>query len=314
MKMEKKFEHIPVLLKESIQGLNIRANGIYVDGTLGGAGHSLEILKNINSEGLLIGIDRDEEALEVAKERLKKYKNVIFVKDNHDNIEKILQDLNIEKVDGILLDLGVSSYQIDEKARGFSYIGDAQLDMRMDKEQKISAKNIVNEYSQERLANIIFDYGEERYARQIAKNICEYRENKQIETTKELVDIIEKSVPAYIRHKDGHPAKKTFQAIRIEVNDELKPLYNTVISCINKLNIGGRLCIITFHSLEDRIVKQAYNNCLGKCTCPSDLPYCVCNKKKLGKLINRKPIVPSEEEIKYNTRSKSAKLRIFERN
>ena len=314
MKMEKKFEHIPVLLKESIQGLNIRANGIYVDGTLGGAGHSLEILKNINSEGLLIGIDRDEEALEVAKERLKKYKNVIFVKDNHDNIEKILQDLNIEKVDGILLDLGVSSYQIDEKARGFSYIGDAQLDMRMDKEQKISAKNIVNEYSQERLANIIFDYGEERYARQIAKNICEYRENKQIETTKELVDIIEKSVPAYIRHKDGHPAKKTFQAIRIEVNDELKPLYNTVISCINKLNSGGRLCIITFHSLEDRIVKQAYNNCLGKCTCPSDLPYCVCNKKKLGKLINRKPIVPSEEEIKYNTRSKSAKLRIFERN
>lgn len=312
--MEKKFEHIPVLLKESIEGLNIKANGIYVDGTLGGAGHSLEILKNISSKGLLIGIDRDEEALEVAKERLKNYKNVIFVKDNHDNIEKILQDLNIEKVDGILLDLGVSSYQIDEKARGFSYIGDAQLDMRMDKEQKISAKNIVNEYSQERLANIIFDYGEERYARQIAKNICEYRENKQIETTKELVDIIEKSIPAHIRHKDGHPAKKTFQAIRIEVNNELKPLYNTVISCINKLNIGGRLCIITFHSLEDRIVKQAYNNCLGKCTCPSDLPYCVCNKKKLGRLVNKKPIVPSAKEMEYNNRSKSAKLRIFEIN
>lgn len=312
--MEKKFEHIPVLLKESIEGLNIKSNGIYVDGTLGGAGHSLEILKNINSEGLLIGIDRDEEALEVAKERLKKYKNVILIKDNHDNIEKILQDLNIEKVDGILLDLGVSSYQIDEKTRGFSYIGDAQLDMRMDKSQSISAKDIVNEYSQDRLANIIFDYGEEKYSKQIAKNICEYRKNKQIETTRELVNIIEKSVPVHVKYKDGHPAKKTFQAIRIEVNNELEPLYNTVISCINKLNIGGRLCIITFHSLEDRIVKRAYNNCLGKCTCPSDLPYCVCNKKKLGKLINKKPIVPSEKEVEYNSRSKSAKLRIFERN
>ena len=312
--MEKKFEHIPVLLKECIEGLNIKENGIYVDGTLGGAGHSLEILKKLDNKGLLIGIDRDEDALNVAKERLKQYKNVIFVKDNHDNIDEILNNLNIEKVDGILLDLGVSSYQIDEKTRGFSYIGDAILDMRMDKEQKLSAKDVVNEYSNERLANIIYEYGEEKYARQIAKNICEYRKNKNIETTNELVNIIEKSIPAHVRYKDGHPAKRTFQAIRIEVNNELKPLYNTVITCINKLNIGGRLCIITFHSLEDRIVKQAYNNCLGKCTCPSDLPYCVCNKKKLGKLINKKPILPKNEETKYNTRSKSAKLRIFERN
>ena len=312
--MEKKFEHIPVLLKECIEGLNIKENGIYVDGTLGGAGHSLEILKKLNNKGLLIGIDRDEDALNVAKERLKQYKNVIFVKDNHDNIDEILNNLNIEKVDGILLDLGVSSYQIDEKTRGFSYIGDAILDMRMDKEQKLSAKDIVNEYFNERLANIIYEYGEEKYARQIAKNICEYRKNKNIETTNELVNIIEKSIPAHVRYKDGHPAKRTFQAIRIEVNNELRPLYNTVITCINKLNIGGRLCIITFHSLEDRIVKQAYNNCLGKCTCPSDLPYCVCNKKKLGKLINKKPILPKDEETKYNTRSKSAKLRIFERN
>ena len=312
--MEKKFEHIPVLLKECIEGLNIKENGIYVDGTLGGAGHSLEILKKLDNKGLLIGIDRDEDALNVARERLKQYKNVIFVKDNHDNIDEILNNLNIEKVDGILLDLGVSSYQIDEKTRGFSYIVDAILDMRMDKEQKLSAKDVVNEYSNERLANIIYEYGEEKYARQIAKNICEYRKNKNIETTNELVNIIEKSIPAHVRYKDGHPAKRTFQAIRIEVNNELKPLYNTVITCINKLNIGGRLCIITFHSLEDRIVKQAYNNCLGKCTCPSDLPYCVCNKKKLGKLINKKPILPKDEETKYNTRSKSAKLRIFERN
>lgn len=312
--MKKKFEHIPVLLNESIDGLNIKKDGIYVDGTLGGAGHSLEILKKLNNKGLLIGIDRDNDALQEAKARLKNFNNVIFVKDNHDNIEEILKNLSIKKVDGILLDLGISSYQIDEKTRGFSYIGEAELDMRMDKEQELSAKTVVNKYSQERLANIIYNYGEEKYSRQIAKNICEYRKNKTIETTKELVEIIEKSVPINIRYKEGHPAKKTFQAIRIEVNNELQPLYNTVISCIKNLKTNGRLCIITFHSLEDRIVKQAYNNCLGKCICPSDLPYCICNKSKLGKLINKKPIVPTNEEIKYNTRSKSAKLRIFERN
>ena len=306
------FKHKPVLLKECINGLNIKKDGIYVDGTLGGAGHSQEILKQLNKDGKLIGIDRDEEALKAAKENLKEYNNVIYVHDNHDNLKDILEQLEIEKVDGILLDLGVSSYQLDEKNRGFSYLGENTLDMRMDKTQSLDAKTVVNTYEEEKLANLIYEYGEERFSRKIAKNICEYRKQKEIETTKELVEIIEKSIPKS-KQKDGHPAKRTFQAIRIEVNNEIKPLYNTVKMCIDLLNPNGRLCIITFHSLEDRAVKKAYIEAQGKCTCPSDLPYCICGAKSLGKIITKKPIIADEQEQKENSRSKSAKLRIFEK-
>ena len=306
------FEHKPVLLKECIEGLNINPNGIYVDGTLGGAGHSIEIIKKLSNKGLLIGIDRDEEALKASKERLSKYQNVIYVHDNHDNIKEILQELKIDKVDGILLDLGVSSYQLDEKNRGFSYLGENELDMRMDKNQNLTAKVVVNQYTEKELANIIYEYGEERFSRQIAKNICQYRKQKTINTTKELVEIIENSIPKS-KQNDGHPAKRTFQAIRIEVNNELKPLYDTVMDSIECLKPEGRLCIITFHSLEDRIVKNAYLEAKGKCTCPSDLPYCVCGAKSLGKIITRKPIIASEQEQEENSRSKSAKLRIFEK-
>ena len=306
------FKHKPVLLEETINGLNIKQNGIYVDGTLGGAGHSKEILKQLSSKGLLVGIDRDEEALKAAKENLKEFQNVKYIHGNHDEIAEILESLEIKEVDGILLDLGVSSYQLDERNRGFSYLGNNELDMRMDKTQPLTAKKVVNTYSEEELANIIYEYGEERFSRQIARKICEYRKNKEIETTEELVNIIEKSIPAFAK-KDGHPAKRTFQAIRIEVNDEIKPLYNTIKNCIDCLNDNGRLCVITFHSLEDRAVKNAMNDAKGKCTCPSDLPYCVCGAKSLGKIITRKPIVATEEELEQNSRSKSAKLRIFER-
>ena len=306
------FKHKPVLLEETINGLNIKQNGIYVDGTLGGAGHSKEILKQLSSKGLLVGIDRDEEALKAAKENLKEFQNVKYIHGNHDEITEILESLDIKEVDGILLDLGVSSYQLDERNRGFSYLGNNELDMRMDKTQPLTAKKVVNTYSEEELANIIYEYGEERFSRQIARKICEYRKNKEIETTEELVNIIEKSMPAFAK-KDGHPAKRTFQAIRIEVNDEIKPLYNTVRNCIKLLKPGGRLCIITFHSLEDRAVKNAYIDAQGKCTCPKDLPYCVCNYKSFGKIINKKPIEATENEKNKNPRSKSAKLRIFER-
>ena len=306
------FKHKPVMLSECIEGLNIKPDGIYVDGTLGGAGHSKEIAKRLSKDGLLIGIDRDDDALKAAKENLKEFQNVKFVKDNHDNIKQILEDLEIEKVDGILLDLGVSSYQLDERNRGFSYLGENELDMRMDKTQELTAQKVVNTYSEEKLANIIYEYGEERFSRQIAKNICEERKRKEIVTTKQLVEIIEKSIPKS-KQNDGHPAKRTFQAIRIEVNDEIKPLYNTIKNCIDCLNDNGRLCVITFHSLEDRAVKNAMNDAKGKCTCPSDLPYCVCGAKSLGKIITRKPIVATEEELEQNSRSKSAKLRIFER-
>ena len=278
----------------------------------GGAGHSIEIAKRLSEKGTLIGIDRDEDALKAAKEKLKGFNNVIFVHDNHDNIKNILSELNIEKVDGILLDLGVSSYQLDERNRGFSYLGENELDMRMDKTQEITAKIVLNTYEEERLANIIYDYGEERFSRKIAKKICEYRKNTTIETTKQLVDIIENAIPK-AKQNNGHPAKRTFQAIRIEVNNEIKPLYNTVKDSIECLEKNGRLCIITFHSLEDRAVKNAYIDANGKCTCPNDLPYCVCGAKSLGKIINRKPIIATKEEQEENTRSKSAKLRIFEK-
>ena len=306
------FKHKPVMLSECIKGLNIKPDGIYVDGTLGGAGHSKEIAKRLSKDGLLIGIDRDDDALKAAKENLKEFQNVKFVKDNHDNIKQILEDLEIEKVDGILLDLGVSSYQLDERNRGFSYLGENELDMRMDKTQELTAQKVVNTYSEEKLANIIYEYGEERFSRQIAKNICEERKQKEIVTTKQLVEIIEKSIPRS-KQNDGHPAKRTFQAIRIEVNDEIKPLYNTVRNCIKLLKPGGRLCIITFHSLEDRAVKNAYIDAQGKCTCPKDLPYCVCGAISEGKIINKKPIIATEKEQEENSRSKSAKLRIFEK-
>ncbi len=304
------FKHIPVLLNETIEGLNIKPNGIYVDGTIGGAGHSKKIIEKLSNQGLLIGIDRDEEALKAAKENLSGYSNFKLVHGNHDDIKNILKSLNIEKVDGVLLDLGVSSYQLDEKERGFSYNSDNLLDMRMDKSQKLSAVDVVNKYSEEELSKIIYEYGEERFSKSIAKNICIERKIKPITTTKQLVEIIEKSKPFA---KDGHPAKRTFQAIRIEVNNEIKPLFETAINTIDCLKQDGRLCIITFHSLEDRAVKDAFIEAQGKCTCPRDLPYCVCNYKSLGKIITKKPIEANQDEIKENSRSKSAKLRIFER-
>ena len=282
------FNHKSVMLKECIDGLNIKQNGIYVDGTMGGAGHSKEIIKRISEKGLLIGIDRDEEAICVAKERLKDFPNIKYIHNNHDNIKEILKNLQIDEVDGILLDLGVSSYQLDERERGFSYIGNGVLDMRMDKSQELTAKDVVNKYSEENLAKIIFEYGEERFSRKIARKIVEYRKEKEVETTEELVKIIEEVIPR--RKGEGHPAKRTFQAIRIEVNDE-----------------------ITFHSLEDRAVKKAYIDSAGKCICPPGLPYCVCGAESKGKIITKKPILPSEEEIEENSRSKSAKLRIFEK-
>ena len=306
------FKHIPVMLEECISGLNIKPDGIYVDGTLGGAGHSKFIVQKLNESGLLIGIDRDKEALKAAEEKLKKYNNVKYVHGNHDDILQILEDLQIEQVDGILLDLGISSYQIDNGKRGFSYMQDSNLDMRMDQSQKFSAWDVVNKYKEEDLANIIYKYGEEKFSRRIARNICEKRKEKSIDTTFELVDIIEKSVPN--NPKEGHPAKRTFQAIRIEVNSELQPLYDTITNSIKALKPNGRLCVITFHSLEDGIVKQAMQDASGKCTCPPGLPYCVCGAKSFGKVITRKPIVPAEKAYLDNSRSKSAKLRIFERN
>lgn len=278
----------------------------------GGAGHSKEILKKLSKNGILIGIDRDKEALQAAKQNLISFQNVKYINNNHDNIKQILNDIGIQEVDGILLDLGVSSYQLDEKNRGFSYLGENDLDMRMDKSQELSAKMVVNTYSEETLGNIIYEYGEERFSRQIAKNICKYRKLQEIQTTKQLVEIIEKSIPKS-KQNDGHPAKRTFQAIRIEVNDEIKPLYNTIKDSIEVLKSQGRLCVITFHSLEDRAVKNAMLDAKGKCTCPSDLPYCVCGAKTYGKIISKKPILPSIGEQEKNSRSKSAKLRIFEK-
>ena len=306
------FKHKPVLLNECIEGLNIKQDGIYVDGTLGGAGHSFEIVKRLSEKGKLIGIDRDEEALSAAKQKLKEFKNVIYVHGNHDDISNILDELEIDGVDGILLDLGVSSYQLDEGTRGFSYMQDAALDMRMDKSQSLTAEDVVNEYSEEEIAKILDEYGEEKFAKKIASNIVKERTNKRITTTGQLVDIIKKSIPLSMQ-KDGHPAKRTFQAIRIEVNNEIEPLYNTVRNAIKCLNKDGRLCIITFHSLEDRAVKNAFSDAEGKCTCPKDLPYCVCGYVSEGKIINKKPIIAAKEEQEENSISKSAKLRIFEK-
>lgn len=310
--MSLEFKHEPVLLKECIQALSIKPEGIYVDGTLGGAGHSSEILKRLSTKGKLIGIDKDKTALKAAKERLKNYTNVTYVHGNHDDIQTILEELSIPKVDGILLDLGVSSYQLDERSRGFSYMGDAVLDMRMDTSRGITAKEVVNTYTEEKLAEILWEYGEEKFSKQIAKNICKTRNVKPIETTKQLVEIIENSIPK-AKQKEGHPAKRAFQAIRIEVNNEIEPLYQTIIHSAHCLNQNGRLVVITFHSLEDRAVKNAMLDLQGKCTCPTDLPYCICGYESWGKVVNKKPIVASKEEQEKNPRSKSAKVRIFER-
>ena len=275
-------------------------------------GHSKEIAKKLSAQGRLIAIDRDTEALEAAKENLKEFSNITYIHGNHDDLKNILEELAIDKVDGILLDLGVSSYQLDERARGFSYMGEAKLDMRMDQSQDLTAYDVVNSYSEEKLIYILQEYGEEKFARQIVRNIIKERKQKPIETTLQLVSIIENSI-LKAKQKEGHPAKRTFQAIRIEVNNEIEPLFETVKQSIECLKPKGRLCVITFHSLEDRSVKKAMVQAEGVCTCPKDLPYCVCGCKSEGKMINKKPIEASIEEQKENTRSKSAKLRIFEK-
>lgn len=307
------FKHKSVLLNECIENLNIKENGIYVDGTLGGGGHSYEILKKLSKDGKLIGIDRDIEAINAAKVKLKEFSNFSIVHDNHANIINILKELNLSGVDGILLDLGVSSYQLDEAKRGFSYMQDGELDMRMNKDDKITASDVVNNYSEENLSKIFFEYGEERYSKNIAKNICIERKNKKIERTLELVEIIKKSMPKKALNEKQHPAKRVFQAIRIEVNEELTKLQQAIIDSIKCLNKGGRLLIISFHSLEDKIVKHTFEDMLGKCTCPKSFPVCVCSRVSYGKIITHKPIISKDEELKENPRARSAKLRIFER-
>ncbi len=307
------FKHKSVLLNECIENLNIRKKHIYVDGTLGGGGHSYEILKKLDGTGKLIGIDRDKVAIEASKNKLKEFSNFEAVHNNNANILSILDNLGISYVDGILLDLGVSSYQLDEASRGFSYMQDSRLDMRMNTDDKLSAYEVVNNYSEDRLSRIFFDYGEEKYSKSIAKNICIERKEKNITTTFELVDIIKKSMPKKALNEKQHPAKRVFQAIRIEVNEELTKLKQTVIDSIKALNDKGRLAIITFHSLEDKIVKHTYEEMEGRCTCPKDLPVCICNYISYGKIITKKPITSGEEELKENPRARSAKLRVFER-
>jgi 16S rRNA (cytosine1402-N4)-methyltransferase len=308
------FKHKSVLLFETIDNLNIKPDGIYVDGTLGGGGHSFQILKRLGDGGRLIGIDQDEDALKAAGERLAIFGDkVTTVRSNYCHMKQVLHDLGIEKVSGIVLDLGVSSYQLDEPERGFTYREDVPLDMRMDRRNPKTAKNIVNEYSEMELFRIIRDFGEDKFAKNIAKHIVAAREKKEIETTGELIEIIKAAIPAKVRATGGHPAKKTFQAIRIELNAELEVLQNSLDDMIDLLEDGGRICIITFHSLEDRIVKTIYKTNENPCTCPSHFPVCVCGKNPKGKVITRKPIVPSDEELEENSRSKSSKLRVFER-
>lgn len=308
------FSHIPVMLNECIDGLNIKPNGIYVDGTVGGGGHSIEIAKRLGEGGRLIAVDKDEDALQAAAERLKDYKDKVeFVHDDFKNLITDLDVLGIDGVDGILLDLGVSSYQLDNADRGFSYMSDAPLDMRMDRGQYLSAFNVVNEFSVSELTKILFDYGEERLARRIAENIVREREKQTISTTMQLAKIVEESYPIKTRWKYGNPCKRTFQAIRIQVNGELNDLDRAVTEMVRRLNKGGRMAVITFHSLEDKIVKSAFKDLSLKCTCPPDFPVCVCNKVQEAVLVNNKPIVANEEELEHNARSHSAKLRIVER-
>ncbi len=301
-------------MEETIDNLNIKPDGIYVDGTLGGAGHSYQIAKRLTGGGRLIGIDQDADAIAAATERLKEFEErVTIVRNNYCNMDKVLDELGIDKVDGILLDIGVSSYQLDTASRGFTYNVDTALDMRMDQRQEMTAKDLVNTYSEMELFRIIRDYGEDRFAKNIAKHIVAARKEKPIETTFELNEIIKASIPAKVRATGGHPSKRTYQAIRIELNRELDVLENSIDMMIDRLNPQGRLCIITFHSLEDRIVKARFRNNENPCTCPPDFPVCVCGKKSKGKVITRKPIVPGDEELNENQRSKSSKLRVFER-
>lgn len=308
------FNHKSVLLEEVIRGLNIKSDGIYVDGTLGGAGHGGAVCSKLGKYGRFIGIDQDEDAIAVSMQRLSPYGDMVtIVRSNYSDMVNVLQRLGVEKVDGITLDLGVSSFQLDTAERGFSYRYDAPLDMRMDKRQELSAYQVVNEYSEMELFHLIRDYGEDKFAKNIAKNIVIEREKEPIETTGRLSEIISYSIPMKIKKQGGHPAKRTFQAIRIEVNHELEVLEQNLQDMIELLAPGGRLCIITFHSLEDRIVKKAFRKAQNPCTCPPDFPVCMCGKKPLGKQVTRKPILPGEEEMAENPRAKSAKLRIFER-
>ena len=308
------FEHKSVLLNETVDSLNIKEDGIYVDGTLGGAGHASLVCSKLQ-DGKLIGIDQDKDAIAVASERLDKFgkDKFVIVRDNYCNIKSILENLGIEKVDGIYLDLGVSSYQLDTASRGFTYRVDAPLDMRMDDRKEEIAGDIVNNYSESELFRVIRDYGEDRFAKNIAKHIVKYRQNKRIETTGELTEIIRGAIPMKIQLTGGHPAKRTFQALRIELNEELKVLEDSIDVMIDLLNTGGRLSIISFHSLEDRIVKNIFRRNENPCTCPKNFPICVCGNTSKGKVVTRKAILPSEEEILYNSRSKSAKLRVFEK-
>ena len=307
------FKHKSVLLNETIDGLNIKPDGIYVDGTLGGGGHAYEVCRRLGEKGSIIGIDQDAAAIEAASARLKDFgEKVTIVRSNYCDMKSKLHELGIDKVDGIVLDLGVSSYQLDTAERGFSYREDAPLDMRMDTRQKMTARDIVNDYTEADLYRVIRDYGEDKFAKNIAKHIVQARAVKPVETTAELSEIIRASIPMKFQKKSGHPAKRTFQAIRIELNRELDVLRDSLDDMIDLLNPGGRLCIITFHSLDDRIVKSAFRKNENTCTCPPDFPVCVCGKKSKGSIITKKPILPSEEELEYNSRSKSAKLRIFE--
>lgn len=314
--MEEKLEfvHKSVLLNETVDSLNIKPNGIYIDGTLGGGGHAYEVCKRLGEHGRFIGIDQDAEAIEAAGLRLAEFGDkVTIVRSNYVDIDNILKSLNISKVNGIMLDLGVSSHQLDTVERGFSYKENAPLDMRMDVRNPMTAKDIVNNYSEMELYRVIRYYGEDKFAKNIAKHIVNARKEKEIETTYELNDIIKAAIPMKMRVNGGHPAKKTFQAIRIELNKELEVLNNSIDKMIDLLDDGGRLSIITFHSLEDRIVKTRFRNNENPCICPPDFPVCVCGKKSKGKVITRKPIVPSEQEIVENKRAKSSKLRVFER-
>lgn len=307
------FKHTPIMLFECLDGLDIKPNGIYFDGTLGGAGHSSKILKKLKT-GKLVATDKDEEALAVATERLSKISNnFVAVKSDFKQFDKVLDDLKIDKIDGVLLDLGVSSYQLDNAQRGFSYVADARLDMRMDKSSALTAEDVVNDYSAEALTKIFYEYGEETFTKEIVKNIVKFREKERITTTKQLADIIKMSVPKKVQIAKGNPCKKVFQAIRIEVNGELANLYDTICKMIDRLKVGGRIAIITFHSLEDRIVKDAFKFCATDCICPKNIPVCVCHHKAKVKLVTKKPILPSETEQKENTRSTSAKLRIAEK-
>ena len=308
------FQHYSVLLNETIEQLDIKENGIYVDGTLGGGGHANAVLQRLGDGGRLIGIDQDAAAIQAAGERLAPFGDkVTVVRSNYSAMPQVLEDLGIHGVDGIVLDLGVSSYQLDTVERGFTYREDTVLDMRMDQRQTKTARDIVNDYTETELFHMIRDYGEDKFARNIAKHIVAAREKKPIETTGELNDIIRAAIPAKVRAKGGHPSKKTYQAIRIELNHELDVLKNTLGQMIDLLNDHGRICVITFHSLEDRIVKNIFNTSEKPCTCPPSFPVCVCGKKSKGKVISRKPILPSEEELTVNSRSKSAKLRVIER-